>query len=867
MFNLFISPRFSTVDKGFHGGIRRVIDAQVDYFNELEDFNVVDKVEDADIVAIHAGSIVNLRADQTVIAHCHGLYWNKYDWDGGHHDINRLVIEAMRLSDVITAPTEWVAESIRRGMNRECFVVGHAVDSQWQPGDVNKNYVLWNKSRIDKVCDPSAVYSLAKMLPNIKFSMTVGHAYHPNITITGITPYSDISPVQEAGCYLATAQETFGIGILEALACGVPVVGWNWGGQAELIDHKVTGWLAEVGDYESLAEGIAWALDNHDALSADCVAAARRYTWETACKRYEIIYRSAVFKRLRYNKKVSVIIRNYNTGKYLPDAVNSVWEQIDHNDEIIVLDDCSTDDSKQIFDTLAKWPDKATPDKFKWVQTPRNLYLAGAQNYGINASSGEYIVLLDADNMLAPNAIRIMKHALDNDRGIDIAYGRLKVVHDDGVTPDVNASGTRSGISFWPPKDFRLDRQLAHKNQIPCTSMMRRKVYDVTGPYRQRCKVAEDADFWCRATSLGFVPKLVTDAVTLVYRNRPGTTSQQVKEWPWEQWYDWRASPPYAAVGNLKPNVFTFEPCLITVVIPVGPGHQLTVLDALDSLYIQTFKNWKCLIINDTGSAIAGLPPWVEEVKTPGSLGVAVARNIGLNFTKTKLWMPLDADDYLEINALERMLKAYVKYGGYVYSDWKKVETQEVVKVPRTSCEQIGNTMPHIITGVYPVCDVRFDESLDLFEDWDFVIQMIKAGHCGIGVNEPLVYYRQTSGTRRVRDSEEHRITLEKKWGNLNMAGCGTCGGRRSVASQGQQSVNQTQLMLAAASGYDPNNMTQIQYLGPEQKRYFTGAVTGQPYSFGTLPQHRVKYVWNDDVEGFVSTGRWQLYAGELAPV
>ena len=46
------------------------------------------------------------------------------------------------------------------------------------------------------------------------------------------------------------------------MTCGVPVLGWRWGGQAEFIEHGVTGWLAEPGDYKGLLEGLRYCLEH-----------------------------------------------------------------------------------------------------------------------------------------------------------------------------------------------------------------------------------------------------------------------------------------------------------------------------------------------------------------------------------------------------------------------------------------------------------------------------------------------------------------------------------------------------------------------------------------------------------------------------
>ena len=56
--------------------------------------------------------------------------------------------------------------------------------------------------------------------------------------------------------YLSTSQETFGIGTVEALAAGVPVLGWASGGNLDIVQHMKTGYLAEVGDYDDLQRGL-----------------------------------------------------------------------------------------------------------------------------------------------------------------------------------------------------------------------------------------------------------------------------------------------------------------------------------------------------------------------------------------------------------------------------------------------------------------------------------------------------------------------------------------------------------------------------------------------------------------------------------
>ncbi len=90
---------------------------------------------------------------------------------------------------------------------------------------------------------------------------------------------------------------------------------------------------------------------------------------------------------------VSILINNYNYGKFLKQAVDSCLNQTYENIEVIVVDDGSTDDSKQIINSLC---DQIIP------VLKQNGGQASAINAGFRVSSGDIICLLDADDLYLP---------------------------------------------------------------------------------------------------------------------------------------------------------------------------------------------------------------------------------------------------------------------------------------------------------------------------------------------------------------------------------------------------------------------------------------------------------------------------------
>lgn len=106
------------------------------------------------------------------------------------------------------------------------------------------------------------------------------------------------------------------------------------------------------------------------------------------------------------NPLISVLINNYNYDKFLPEAIESVLNQTYKNYELIIVDDGSTDNSREIIESYhKKHPDKITPI-FK-----ENGGQASAFNVGFTASKGDIIAFLDSDDYWFPQKLRSIAEA------------------------------------------------------------------------------------------------------------------------------------------------------------------------------------------------------------------------------------------------------------------------------------------------------------------------------------------------------------------------------------------------------------------------------------------------------------------------
>ena len=123
------------------------------------------------------------------------------------------------------------------------------------------------------------------------------------------------------------------------------------------------------------------------------------------------------------NSKVSIIVPIYNTKKYLKRCIDSILSQTYQNLEIILVDDGSTDNSGKIADDYSK------KDSRIKVIHQKNSGQSTARNNGIKETSGEFISFVDADDEIAPDFIKSLLSAFNDNTSLSVCgmhYKRLK---------------------------------------------------------------------------------------------------------------------------------------------------------------------------------------------------------------------------------------------------------------------------------------------------------------------------------------------------------------------------------------------------------------------------------------------------------
>ncbi len=186
-------------------------------------------------------------------------------------------------------------------------------------------------------------------------------------------------------------------------------------------------------------------------------------------------------------KLVSVIIPVYNGEKYIGETIESVLSQSYHNWELIIVDDGSTDNLKEIAGHYVK-----QDPRIKYYYH-KNNGVSSARNIGIKESRGDLIALLDADDLwLRENlALKVEK----------IGKGPYGLVHSDGIifTDTENDIGQLSGMEGWLLDDLLL----WEGTQVPGPSsiLVRKEVIGEVGMFDENMSTTADKDFFIRVAA------------------------------------------------------------------------------------------------------------------------------------------------------------------------------------------------------------------------------------------------------------------------------------------------------------------------------------------------------------------------------
>jgi glycosyltransferase involved in cell wall biosynthesis len=198
---------------------------------------------------------------------------------------------------------------------------------------------------------------------------------------------------------------------------------------------------------------------------------------------------------------VSVVIPCYKQAHYLGDAIESALRQTHACIEVIVVNDGSPDNTAAV----------AAQYGVRYIEQP-NCGVAAARNAGLHDSRGEFVVFLDADDRLTPNAVEAGASRLAADRTLAFAAGYCRFIASDGMP-------LPTGQPVRPGGDAYLALLQRNSIRMPAMVMFRRSALVEAGGFDSRWDGCADYDLYLRI-SRRFAVAFHTEVVAEYRRHR-----------------------------------------------------------------------------------------------------------------------------------------------------------------------------------------------------------------------------------------------------------------------------------------------------------------------------------------------------------
>lgn len=206
--------------------------------------------------------------------------------------------------------------------------------------------------------------------------------------------------------------------------------------------------------------------------------------------------RNTVFS---YRPLISIVIPTFNTPvRFLEDVINSIEDQTYTNWEVCIADGHST--NKKTIEALQKIEKKYKNVHIKYLS--ENYMISGNTNEALKLVQGEFVCLMDHDDLIEPNALFEFVRLLNDDPELDFIYSDEDKISDDG---------RHYMIPHFKP-DFAIDN-LRSFNYITHFVCIRKSILDKAGPFDSKCDGAQDYDMFLRivdiTNKIGHVTKIL----------------------------------------------------------------------------------------------------------------------------------------------------------------------------------------------------------------------------------------------------------------------------------------------------------------------------------------------------------------------
>ena len=216
---------------------------------------------------------------------------------------------------------------------------------------------------------------------------------------------------------------------------------------------------------------------------------------------------------------VSIVTPCYNAGKYIKETIESVISQSFTDWEMLIVDDCSTDNSAEIVKGY-----EANDSRVHYLCTPHNTGApAIPRNLGIDNARGRFVALLDADDVWHPDKLKEQITLMHN-KPCRICYTDGEMMNEEGKI-----------LRTMTKADWVDYKRTLKRNELSCSSVMFEK--KLIGEQRFKNIPKEDFAFWIQLMKSTKVKAYNTGTVSYVYRLVGNSRSRNKVEILKQHWH------------------------------------------------------------------------------------------------------------------------------------------------------------------------------------------------------------------------------------------------------------------------------------------------------------------------------------------
>ena len=211
---------------------------------------------------------------------------------------------------------------------------------------------------------------------------------------------------------------------------------------------------------------------------------------------------------------VSVIVPCYNYAEFLPRCLGSILDQPGVDVSVLVIDDCSSDDTSAVAAALS-----ASDPRVEVRRHDVNQGHIATYNEGLEWAGGDYVVLISADDLMTPGSLARATRVMDRNPRVGMVYGRPLYAPSDEPLP--TPTGRWKGTTIWPGLRWIDQRARTGTNCISSPEVVvRGSVHRAIGGYKPSLPHSGDLEVWLRVAAVSDIA-YVKGIPQAIYRVHP----------------------------------------------------------------------------------------------------------------------------------------------------------------------------------------------------------------------------------------------------------------------------------------------------------------------------------------------------------